>query len=267
MKDKLCSRKNLSEEYLKLFKQYRKNIQNVSDSSLPDYRLEMSFESLRDWAVVNTLDELKNWYSEVVSKKLMSVERVPINSLKDWYINENTGDIQHASGDFFEIHGIRVKSNIREVGQGWDQPILRQIDDDGGILGLLRKRFNGIPHYLCEAKVEPGNYNIVQISPTLQATFANLNRSHHGRAPSLTNFFWGNVETSGGTILFKQWLSEDGGRFFNKRNLGMMVEVPETFHVNLPSENYRWFSLFQIKSLINSSCIINPHVRSIISHG
>ena len=29
--------------------------------------------------------------------------------------------------------------------------------------GLIRKRFHGVPHYLVEAKEEPGNYNVVQI--------------------------------------------------------------------------------------------------------
>ena len=61
------------------------------------------------------------------------------------------------------------KNNIREV-KSWDQPFIKQINYNGGIIGLVRSNING-KHYLIDAKFEPGNYNEIQLSPSLQATF------------------------------------------------------------------------------------------------
>ena len=92
----------------------------------------------------------------------MRIEIIPLNECKDWTVNNDR--VFHNDEEFFSLEGLRVKNTkTREVYFGWDQPILKQVGFDGGILGLLRKRFNGIPHYLVEAKAEPGNPNFVQI--------------------------------------------------------------------------------------------------------
>ena len=39
-----------------------------------------------------------------------------------------------------------------------------------------------------QARFEPGNYGPIQISPTLQATFSNLNQEHGGRKPHYHEF-------------------------------------------------------------------------------
>ena len=43
---------------------------------------------------------------------------------------------------------------------------------------LVRTKINELPHYLVEAKYEPGNYNKLLLSPTLQATFSNINQAN-----------------------------------------------------------------------------------------
>ena len=50
----------------------------------------------------------------------------------------------------------------------WDQPIIDQ--PEIGFLGILCKEIKGSLHFLLQAKIEPGNKNFVQLSPTLQAT-------------------------------------------------------------------------------------------------
>jgi oxidase EvaA len=135
---------------------------------------------------------------------------------------------------------------------------------DGGILGLLRRRINGVPHYLIEAKAEPGNYELVQMSPTIQATFSNLKRAHKGRAPLFSRLFE-QPEENGATVLYRQWLSEDGGRLYRKRNLAMLIEVPEPTQIELPP-TFIWMSMFQIKECLRENAWVNPHVRGIIAH-
>ena len=67
-------------------------------------------------------------------------------------------------------------------------------------------------------------------------------------------------------ILFSAWLAEDGGRLHLKRNKGILLEVPESFPIELPSDNFIWLSLYQIKALLKEDSWINPHIRGILAH-
>lgn len=84
----------------------------------------------------------------------MRVERMPLLQCKVWRLDEELGSIVHQSGEFFRVDGIHVTdSTDREVSGGWEQPILTQIGYDGGILGLIRKRIDDVPHYACRGEV------------------------------------------------------------------------------------------------------------------
>ncbi len=98
----------------------------------------------------------------------------------------DTGNLIHESGKFFSIEGITVRTNWGQVPE-WDQPIINQ--PEIGLLGILAKRINGILHFLMQAKIEPGNINLVQISPTLQATKSNAARVHKGNPPHYLDYF------------------------------------------------------------------------------
>jgi len=246
------------------FKRYLDAVSEFSNSSIYSNTIESSFESLNDWSLYFTLEEVREWFLEKRAKCDMHVEEIPLSQVEGWSVQQPGGEIVHDSGDFFKVRGVRVSTSSREVESGWDQPILEQIGYDGGLLGILRQRHSGIPHYLCEAKMEPGNYGKIQISPTLQATFANIRKSHGGRRPHFLEFF--EEEISDVEMLFDSWLAEDGGRLYLKRNRGMLVEVPQDLSIKLPSDNFIWLSLFQIKSLLAEDAWINPHVRGILAH-
>ena len=226
---------------------------------------EFKFESLKDHSLKGTEKEILDWYFNFVETSSMKLKKIPLSECKGWSIDE-TGSIAHTSGEFFRVEGYQVTgTNSREVEMGWDQPFLTQQGFDGGILGLIRKRFRGVPHYLVEAKEEPGNYNIVQISPTVQATFSNLKRAHNGKQTSYSDIFL-NPQKHPVEVLLDQWTSEDGGRLFNKRNRSMLLEYDEGFELELVSDRFRWVSLYQIKKLIKEqNAIVAPHVRGIIS--
>lgn len=234
--------------------------------STPAYShsIECAFESLSDWSIFNSLDEVKNWFYQKKRSAKMVVKEKPLSELEGWDFANGLGAIVHSSRDFFTVKGIEVHTDSRESGSAWDQPIIEQVGLDGGILGIIRKRFFGIPHYLCEAKEEPGNYGSVQISPSLQATFANINQSHGGRKPYFVDVFMNARNNLNSRILFDAWLAEDGGRLYRKRNRGMLVEVSDD--VELPNESFIWLSLFQIKSLLAEDSMVNPHVRGILAH-
>ncbi|PHR21877.1 MAG: response regulator receiver protein [Sphingopyxis sp.] len=233
---------------------------------LTPFAVETLFECLRDESLFGSVDDVKAWYQSQLDKNQMASTMIPLRDCRGWSICSETGSIVHESGEFFRVDGIRVNASpSREVVRGWDQPILTQVGYDGGILGLLRKRFDDVPHYLVEAKAEPGNYNIVQITTTIQATFSNLKRAHKGKNTPYAEFFT-DPEANGATVLIDQWMSEDGGRLNNKRNKTMLVEIPENASLKLIDSRYRWVSLFQLKSLsLTEDAIIAPHIRGVLA--
>jgi dTDP-4-dehydro-6-deoxy-alpha-D-glucopyranose 2,3-dehydratase len=230
------------------------------------WRIEYMFESLRDECLFGTTADTLAWYESQVLENQMRSHVIPLLECRQWSIDPETGSLVHDSGEFFRVDGIRtIASPTREVERGWDQPILTQVGFDGGILGILRQRFKGIPHYLVEAKAEPGNYRIVQITSTVQATFSNLKRAHRGKAPAYAEYFT-DPATHNGTVIIDQWMSEDGGRLNSKRNKTMLVEIPEGQALELISPRFRWVSLFQLKELLRTqNAIVAPHIRGVLA--
>lgn len=250
---------------------YKKQLEQYYDFLVQnDYTIdkfsEFKFEALRDYCLFGSKQDLVDWYYTFVKSCTMKMEKIPLSECEEWSFDEQTGSICHSSGEFFRVEGYRITgTKSREVTKGWDQPFLTQEGFDGGILGLLRKRFDGIPHYLVEAKEEPGNYNIAQISPTVQATFSNLKRAHKGNQTNYSHLFL-NPEDHPVTVIMDQWTSEDGGRLFNKRNRSMLIEFDENIDLPLVSERFKWVSLHQLKSLVSEeNAIIAPHIRGILS--
>ena len=150
--------------YFQLYNQFLNTLADFDLENPYPHSTECFFEATQDWNKFHDLNDVKNWFLNKRNSSKLSVTDLPLNEVKGWSIDPETGNISHESKDFFTIHGLRVHTKTREVDMTWDQPILEQVGYDGGLLGIIRKRFDGIPHYLCEAKEEPGNYGKVQIS-------------------------------------------------------------------------------------------------------
>ena len=254
-------KQNSYQSSLQIFEQCYKELGGIDDGYL-----EFKFERLFPFGEKDELISVLAWYEAQCAKCDMEIDLIPLKECREWSFDKSTGSYVHASGEFFRVDGLRVTNTLsREVTGGWDQPILTQVGYDGGILGLLRQRINGVPYYLVEAKIEPGNYNLVQISTTVQATFSNLKRAHKGNATPYSEYFLETDEMKA-TVLFDRWMSEDGGRLYNKRNRSMVVEINENFELDIQSDRYRWVTLYQLIELINSQdAIVAPHIRGILS--
>ena len=135
------------------------------------------------------MDDIKSWYKKIIKQSKIKIKTIPLNKCKNWKVNKK-GFISHTSGSFYRVEGVRVLNSYkREARGGWDQPMFTEPGYDGGILGLLKKKINNTPHYLINAKFEPGNYNFIQLSPTVQATFSNIKKAHGGREVKFLEFF------------------------------------------------------------------------------
>jgi oxidase EvaA len=203
-----------------------------------------------------TTNEIINWVKLQNDSVNVEINKIPFNKLKHWKFDSINGKLSHETGNFFSIDGINVNTNWGAVAS-WDQPIINQ--PEIGFLGFLTKEFNGILHFLIQAKIEPGNVNYVQLSPTLQATKSNYTRVHKGKAPEYLDYF---INATTDQILLDQLQSEQGGRFLRKRNRNIIIKIEEEIPL---LKGFIWVTLAQIKDLMQVDNLVNMDTRTVIS--
>ena len=203
-----------------------------------------------------TVENVLDWLKEKNSLVNVKVTRCPINSIEGWELNEKESRIKHKSNKFFSIDGIQVYTNFGG-GRNWQQPIINQ--PEIGFLGIITKMINGTLHFLLQAKIEPGNINQVQLSPTLQATRSNYTKVHGGDTPLYLDYF---INAQPSQILVDQLQSEQGGRFLQKRNRNIIICLEEDIEVY---EQFVWLTLRQIKDLMCYDNVVNMDTRSVIA--
>ena len=203
----------------------------------------------------NSTDEIRKWIKQRNEEVKVSVEQIPFSEMKKWHSNPD-GSLHHDSGKFFSIVGIDVKTDYGNNNH-WRQPIINQAEV--GYLGILTKVIDGVLYCLMQAKIEPGNVNCVQISPTLQATKSNYSRVHSGKSPDYLEYF---VNVKPENIILDQLQSEQGARFLRKRNRNIIIKVDEDVPL-LP--DFRWMTLGQIKELIHEDNMVNMDTRTVLS--
>jgi dTDP-4-dehydro-6-deoxy-alpha-D-glucopyranose 2,3-dehydratase len=206
----------------------------------------------------SSISDILNWIRKRRESVEVVVEKIPLDQINNWNFQEKTGNIIHESGKFFSIVGVSVVTKWT-TSDAWNQPIISQ--PEVGILGILTKKINGILMFLMQAKIEPGNLNFVQISPTLQATKSNYTQVHKGNKPVFLEYFNGEKNVK---FLLDQLQSEQGSRFFKKRNRNIIVEIGEQENVEVP-DDFMWMSLGQIKNLMQYDNMINMDTRTVIS--
>ncbi|MFE9664353.1 NDP-hexose 2,3-dehydratase family protein [Streptomyces sp. NPDC005955] len=199
-------------------------------------------------------EDVVHWLAARYESHAFQVEGVPLDELNGWHFEADTGNLVHESGRFFSIVGISASVSHAEI-PAWQQPIIRQ--QEVGILGLLVKEFDGVPHFLMQAKMEPGNPNLIQLSPTVQATRSNFEQVHRGSSVSYLEHF---VHPE--HVIADSLQSEHGSWFHQKFNRNMVVET----HADVPlHDDFCWLTLGQIGRLLRLPNVVNMDARSIIS--
>lgn len=204
----------------------------------------------------NTTKEILKWIEMRNEEVKVNINKISFDKLKNWYFDKERGDLRHVSGKFFSIDGLHIKTNFG-IKNEWSQPIINQ--PEIGFLGIITKEMNGVLYFLMQAKIEPGNVNNVQISPTLQATKSNYTQVHQGNKPLYLDYF---VYARPHQILLDQLQSEQGSRFLRKRNRNIIIKVDEDIKIE---EDFRWMTLGQIIQLIQIDNRVNMDTRTVIS--
>lgn len=189
----------------------------------------------------------QKWLKSQKRQNKIKVKIKKLDNLNNWYFDKNS--IFHKSKKFFKIIGIDVKSNL--VGKNWDQPII--VQNELGILGIIKDKKR--ERYLLQAKVEPGNKNKLQLSPTVQATKSNYTRIHGGKKIPFLSFFLNKKKD-----FISQ--SEQGYRYLFKFNYNSLVEITKSIKI---FNNFYWFNKRDLIKLVKIKNILNMDTISVFS--
>ncbi len=209
---------------------------------------------LHTGGILHTTEELLTWVEERNINSQVTIKKIPLSQCSPWFYDQIEGVIRNENRSFFQISGFHKPLPNGDI---CSQPMILQYEI--GYLGILCKQFDGVMHFLMQAKIEPGNVNQIQISPTIQATKSNFTQKHGGKRPSYIEYF---LNAKKHHIIADQLQSEQSSRFYGKRNRNILLYVEEDIPL-LPS--HRWMTLGQIKALMHYDNLVNMDTRTVLS--
>ncbi|MFI1205278.1 NDP-hexose 2,3-dehydratase family protein [Streptomyces sp. NPDC020883] len=204
---------------------------------------------------VTPMAEVTGWLVEYQRAHHFRTEPIPFHDLQRWSFEDGTGNLRHETGRFFSVEGLRTSSDLDPVDR--IQPII--VQPEVGLLGILAREFDGVLHFLMQAKPEPGNVNGLQLSPTVQATRSNFDEVHRGRSTPFLDRF---IQRPGRRVLVDAIQSEQADWFLHKRNRNMVVEIDSGVAEHC---SFRWLTLGQIRRLLLRDDLVNMDTRSVLA--
>ena len=221
-------------------------------------RQETLYSIVKSWGAteseINSTEEILAWIAKRNKTIAVDIRKNTLSESAYWFYDQKTGSIHNKNSSFFQIVGLEKEL---EDGSVIRQPVILQREI--GFLGILCQEIHGVLHFLMQAKIEPGNVNKIQISPTIQATKSNFTQRHGGAKPPYLEYF---QRASQYEIVVDQIQSEQSSRFYKKRNRNIIIRVEEEIPV-LPS--HKWMTLGQIKGLMRVDNLVNMDTRTVLS--
>ena len=107
----------------------------------------------------NSFTEILSWITNLKCKYAIGIKPTDLNKLEDWRFSN--GILERYDHKYFSIHGVDVSISGREV-KNWDQPIISPAQE--GLVAFIVKKIQGNYHFLIQAKVEAGNFDIIACS-------------------------------------------------------------------------------------------------------
>lgn len=214
-----------------------------------DILLSFVYSWIKKESNVNKTADITRWIKEKNKNTKVKILQTNLSCCDTWLYDEESGVLHNKTNSFFSICGAK-NDKI-------EQPIILQ--PEIGFLGIICREIDGVMHFLMQAKIEPGNINCVQLSPTIQATKSNFTQKHGGNKPPYLDYF---LNASKYHIVVDQIESEQAARFYKKRNRNIIIVVDEEIEV---LSNFKWMTLGQIKELMKEDNLVNMDTRTVLS--
>ena len=185
----------------------------------------------------------------------LNITSIPLNQVGHWRTTDVA--IEHEAGRFFKVIAAQVEINNREV-KTWCQPLVAPAQQ--GLTAFVIKKINGTYHFLVQGKVESGNFDTLEMAPTVQC-ITDSYVSIRNAQPFVDYVLNAKPEQ----IRVDTLQSEEGGRFYQEQNRNLIIEADDSFTVDNLPENYIWVSFQQLMLFLQFNNYLNIQSRSLIS--
>ena len=213
----------------------------------------MFTEFLSSYTCKTPATELHSSMEEYRKNMTVEVKEVNFDELQAWSFDVN-GDLVHESGKFFRICAGNAVDSLSGTERA--QPVIDQPEQ--GILGIISRCKDHKIEILLQAKIEPGNLDSVQYSPTVQATKSNYTGAHKGRpVPYLGDFL-----PQADHVVSRGLQSEHGYKFYRKANDNVHVHDNRAKAID---KHFVWLSLGDIRYLLSREHCVNMDTRSVLA--
>ena len=213
----------------------------------------MILSALNNSYSMHSFDQILNWITALKCSFDLEISSKSIYEIKDWYVEDK--EIRHAKNKYFKVIATEVEIENREV-TSWTQPLVEPLQE--GLIAFIVKKINGVYHFLVQAKLECGNFDIIEMAPTVQCLTDSYSESVF--LPFLSDV----LNPKPGSVRFDSLQSEEGGRFYREQNRNIIIEADDEFPIEVPP-NYIWVTLNQLNAFLKFNNYLNIQSRSLIS--
>lgn len=227
----------------------------VSDKTINQQNRNFFISAIDASTALHSTDNLISWITRRKVNSELEVQKTDLKKLENWNFTDQW--IEHREKKFFSIIGVDIAIENREV-QAWQQPMVKPAHE--GLIAFIVKPIQGITHFLVQAKLECGNFDTIELAPTIQTLTGNYKAVPTHQIPFLEYV----LQAQPQQIIYDVYQSEEGGRFFKEQNRNMIILADERFEQDVP-ENFTWMTLNQMIHFIQFNNYLNIQARSLIS--
>ena len=221
-------------------------------NGMSDFGRGMILSSTTNHSIISTRNHL-SWLTSLKSKYDLWVSPCPVLDMPAWKKTER--EIVRDDEKYFKIIGVNVTISNREVAT-WCQPLVEPMQN--GLCAFIIKKINGVYHFLVQAKLECGNFDVMELAPTVQCLTGEVGKVDR---PDFYDYV---INAKKEQIVADAWQSEEGGRFYHEQNRNLIIEADDNFPLELPPR-YTWMTLRQIYKFLRFNNYLNIQARSLIS--
>lgn len=204
-------------------------------------------------------DSLADLASAVNDYKMFQDVRrvmVPLNQLVDWAIDDY-GVVCRKRSDF-AVRFYDIEISGREVHR-WRQPLFKA--EHSALYVLFTLVSHGVRLFLVSLQPEIGNFDKVELGPSLQIADPEENNAHE----ILYHIFLKHDRSRTG-ILNDVVLSEEGGRFYHEQNRNVIIEIDQDDAAEIPdNKEYKWVDYSCLNFFIQSNNYLNIQLRNLLA--
>jgi oxidase EvaA len=203
-----------------------------------------------------TTAEIASWFTELKCAAGIDVRSIPLRGLPGW--RQSATAIHRDDGRFFSVVALEIEAPNREVPR-WSQPIVRPCA--AGTTAFVTGMIDGVLHFLVQARMEPGAFDMFEMAPTVQHLPGS---GPAGEPDSLPPFHALLADASAAALRHRSIQSEEGGRFYHFQNHNIVVEHEAPERLELP-RGYIWMTLGQVAEFLRYNNYFNIEARGLLA--